>query len=387
MGVPSSALRGGVPSWTRSARRTCRTRPSSSLPGRSCGACATTSSRCASSTGRATTTGRGPRASSTRARRSRRPPREVAEETASRWCSGPAARAAVPHARGPREARALLGRAPGVGPVRRRRARRARPVPPVSPQEIDRAAWLSTDDAARRLTRQADRAPLEALVRERDEGRLATHVVVIARHGKAVARSAWHGDEQDRPLTPAGHAQGGARAGARGLRRRDDRHEPLGPLRPDDRALRDRLRPRHGQHRPPHRGAARAVPARVARTVRELLEAERSSVLCTHRPVLPTVLDVLGQHSRRPVANALPAHDPFLEPGEMIVATWHARPRGRASSRRRRSPRRCTETRGRRRRAGDVRTHDGAPSVGESPPTGRRRRADRRRRRFRAGSG
>ncbi len=81
------------------------------------------------------------------------------------------------------------------------------PVPPVSPQEIDRTAWLSADDAAQRLTRQADRAPLEALVREREEGRLATHVVVIARHGKAVARSAWHGDEQDRPLTPAGHAQ------------------------------------------------------------------------------------------------------------------------------------------------------------------------------------
>src|ERR671916_1680178 len=61
-------------------------------------------------------------------------------------------------------------------------------------------------------------------------------------------------------------------------------------------------------------------PSRVAATVRELLESERSSVLCTHRPVLPTVLDVLGQHSRRAVANALPAQDPFLEPGEMLVA-------------------------------------------------------------------
>ena len=51
-------------------------------------------------------------------------------------------------------------------------------------------------------------------------------------------------------------------------------------------------------------------------------------MLCTHRPVLPTVLDVLGQHSRRPVANALPAHDPFLEPGEMIVAHVARTPKG-----------------------------------------------------------
>jgi 8-oxo-(d)GTP phosphatase len=61
-------------------------------------------------------------------------------------------------------------------------------------------------------------------------------------------------------------------------------------------------------------------PSRVAATVRDLLVSGRSSVLCTHRPVLPTVLDVLGQHSRRAVANVLPSRDPFLEPGDLLVA-------------------------------------------------------------------
>ncbi|BDZ41521.1 hypothetical protein GCM10025865_08200 [Paraoerskovia sediminicola] len=61
-------------------------------------------------------------------------------------------------------------------------------------------------------------------------------------------------------------------------------------------------------------------PGRVGATVRELLEDDVSTVLCTHRPVLPTVLDVLGQHARRSVANALPTTDPFLEPGELIAA-------------------------------------------------------------------
>jgi 8-oxo-(d)GTP phosphatase len=195
------------------------------------------------------------------------------------------------------------------------------PVPPVSPQEIDGAEWLSTADAARRLTRPSDRAPLDALVREHEEGRLGTHVLVIARHGKAVSRTAWHGAEQERPLTPAGYAQAMALVpvlAAYGVEtvvtsRWDRCAQTIAPytraagLEP---ACSDHLS--EAQHE--------RSPARVARTVRELLESSTSSVLCTHRPVLPTVLDVLGQHSRRAVANALPTHDPYLDPGEMIVA-------------------------------------------------------------------
>ncbi|WP_454041597.1 NUDIX hydrolase [Cellulosimicrobium sp. Marseille-Q8652] len=195
------------------------------------------------------------------------------------------------------------------------------PVPPVSPQEIDAAAWLPVQDAARRLTRYADRTPLEALVRERDEGRLTTHVVVIARHGKAVTRGAWHGEERDRPLTPTGHAQAMALVpvlAAYGVEavvtsRWDRCAQTIAPY--ADAARLETVSSEHlgeAQHE--------RSPGRVARTVRELLETERSTVLCTHRPVLPTVLDVLGQHSRRAVANALPTQDPYLEPGEVIVA-------------------------------------------------------------------
>ncbi|MCB7135238.1 NUDIX hydrolase [Cellulosimicrobium marinum] len=203
------------------------------------------------------------------------------------------------------------------------------PVPPVSPQEIDDATWLSVPDAARRLTRYADRGPLDALVREDQEGRLDTHVVVIARHGKAVARGTWHGEEQDRPLTPAGHAQSvalvpvlaayGVEAVVTSRWERCARTiEPYGRAAGLEPVRSDHLS--EAQHE--------RSPARVARTVRELLEAGRSSVLCTHRPVLPTVLDVLGQHSRRAVANALPTRDPYLEPGEMIVAHVARTPRG-----------------------------------------------------------
>ncbi|MFF3066198.1 NUDIX domain-containing protein [Oerskovia sp. NPDC057915] len=195
------------------------------------------------------------------------------------------------------------------------------PVPPVSVDEIDDAVWLGVEEAARRVTRKADRGPLAALAEEFAQDRLATRVVVIARHGKAVTRAAWHGAEEGRPLTPAGHAQSVALVpvlAAYGVNavvtsRWNRCEQTISPY--AEAARLDRISIDHLSEAQHERS-----PSRVARTVRELLESDRSTVLCTHRPVLPTVLDVLGQHSRRPVANALPNRDPFLEPGEMLVA-------------------------------------------------------------------
>ncbi len=255
--------------------------------------------------------------------------REVAEETGKPVVLGvplPGLQYLTPEGRVKRvhywAARRASGRSDAGALAARAPSRRCRPrrstAPRGSPRTTPRGA--SPGRPTGRRSRRSCASVTRAGSRRTSSSSRATARPWRGRRGTATSRTA-----RSRPrATP----RGGARAGARGLRRRDDRHEPLGPLRPDDRALRDRLRPRHGQHRPPHRGAARAVPARVARTVRELLEAERSSVLCTHRPVLPTVLDVLGQHSRRPVANALPAHDPFLEPGEMIVAHVARTPKG-----------------------------------------------------------
>jgi 8-oxo-dGTP pyrophosphatase MutT (NUDIX family) len=195
------------------------------------------------------------------------------------------------------------------------------PVQPPTKDEVDQKAWLHVDDAAARLTREADRGPLEALVQAHGQGRLATHTVVIVRHGKAVTRAAWHGTEHDRPLTPVGHAQGSALVpvlAAYGVTSVvSSRWERCAAtIEPYVRAAhaRPELSDQLGE------AEHERSPSRVAATVRELLESGRSSVLCTHRPVLPTVLDVLGQHSRRAVANVLPTRDPFLEPGDLLVA-------------------------------------------------------------------
>ncbi|QAY64235.1 NUDIX hydrolase [Xylanimonas allomyrinae] len=256
--------------------------------------------------------------------------REVAEETSKPVVLGmplPGLRYRMPDGRWKTVSYWAAHRA---RPERHRHALAARQtVPPASPEEIDKVCWLDATDAVARLTRRADRKPLAALVEEFEQGRLATHAVVIARHGRALPRAAWHGEELGRPLTPIGYAHAAALVpvlASYGVSRVvSSRWERCAAtVAPYVKAA--ELRPWYSEHltETQHEQS----PARVARTVRQLLETPRSSVLCTHRPVLPTVLDVLGQHSRRSVADQLPPQDPFLEPGELLVAHVTHTPKG-----------------------------------------------------------
>ena len=201
-------------------------------------------------------------------------------------------------------------------------ALRARPpVPRASRDEIDQVRWYDVDAAAARLTRPADRAPLVELVNAYGKQRLDTRAIVVTRHGSARRRSAWRGTELDRPLTPAGARQadglvpivsgfGVARVVTSPWRRCADTVAPFAAAAQLPVELVEHLSETGND----------SSPARVAATVLDLLQWPGDSLLCTHRPVLPTVVDVLAQHTRRQVADALPQQDPFLRPGEVLVA-------------------------------------------------------------------
>ena len=194
------------------------------------------------------------------------------------------------------------------------------PVAPATRDEIDQARWFDADAAARRLTRPSDRAPLDALVEAHTRGRLDTRALVVVRHAAAHKRATWEGTEADRPLTSSGRAQASALVpmlSAFGVVRvvTSTWERCAETVAPYARAsgVAPVLAPgltesAHDDH-----------PARVAALVAELVGAREDTVLCTHRPVLPTVLDVVAQHSRREVANALPREDPFLKTAELLV--------------------------------------------------------------------
>lgn len=201
-------------------------------------------------------------------------------------------------------------------------ALRARPpAPHADAAEIDRWEWCDVAEASTRLTRAADRRPLDVLVETYAKDRLDTRALVVARHGQARKRSLWGGEDGDRPLTGLGLRQatamvpvlaafGVAHVVTSGWERCAATVAPYTRatgLTPD---VADALT--EAEHD--------ESPARVAALVRACLDERRDAVLCTHRPVLPTVLDVLAAHSRRAVADALPTRNPYLQPGEVLVA-------------------------------------------------------------------
>jgi 8-oxo-dGTP pyrophosphatase MutT (NUDIX family)/phosphohistidine phosphatase SixA len=186
--------------------------------------------------------------------------------------------------------------------------------------EIDDVVWVSTSTAAQLLTRATDRAPLDVLEDLWNRERLATHVLAVARHGRARRRSAHRGDEESRPLTAEGAQQAQALVpvlAAFGIAqvvtspwlrcvetvRPYAERTSVPVLRAD--ALTER--------------AASADPSTVRDLVADHLERPRDAVVSTHRPVLPLVIRTISGGCRRWTLGQLPASDPYLRPGEVLV--------------------------------------------------------------------
>ena len=159
--------------------------------------------------------------------------------------------------------------------------------------EIDEVAWLSAEDALVRLTYERDR---RTLVQARSLRR-RTHAVLVLRHALARPRKTWSKDDRRRPLGPAGAEQatalvpvlaayGASRVVTSGSTRCVDtvrpftEHAGLCPECDDGLSQED------------------ATPATVAAVVAELVAGDADAVLCTHRPVLPLVLEALGSPTR-----------------------------------------------------------------------------------------
>ena len=196
------------------------------------------------------------------------------------------------------------------------------PVHLAATEEVDHIKWLPATEVGAKLSHDHDREPLMTLLGEHQAGRLDTHAVVIVRHGKALPRENWFDpDDAGRPLTAYGQAHAAALVpilSAYGVRRvvssRWERCAATVAPYLEATGLKpwysDNLTEREHEK----------SPARVAATVLQLLNGKKSAVLCTHRPVMPTVLDVLSQHAKRSVADSLPNADPFLNPGDALVA-------------------------------------------------------------------
>ncbi|HET8594412.1 MAG TPA: NUDIX hydrolase [Intrasporangium sp.] len=199
--------------------------------------------------------------------------------------------------------------------------------------EIDALDWVDVRTAHERLDYSRDREQLRALVRAEREARLETWPLALVRHAKARPRDRWKGDDQLRPLTPAGAQQAVTIAGvlaAYGITRLVTSPSVRCSATLEPYAARAGLR-LHVKEGLSEEGYA-ADPAPAGRHLRALLRRATPAAVCSHGPVLPDLLGRLADlvADDHPCADAsreelAGAADDQMRKGEVLVCHLRGR--------------------------------------------------------------
>ncbi len=206
---------------------------------------------------------------------------------------------------------------------------RAKTAPlPVNPQEIDEVRWVPLRAAEALTTRQSDHVVLQALARHLTQGEMQTVPIIIQRHAAALSRAKWRKGEKTRPLNAKGKKQAEALPDL--LDAFDPRSIVTSPwkrctatVKPFARGTGLRVTQKDELTELGHE----KNPSRTAAVMDRVIQQASPVVVCTHRPVLPTVIEVAKQASSRSVGFELPRENPYLAAGEALVL--HTTPAGR----------------------------------------------------------
>ncbi|MDQ0735841.1 NUDIX hydrolase [Arthrobacter agilis] len=198
------------------------------------------------------------------------------------------------------------------------RTDRLRPVP--DGKEVDRVQWVSPEEARDMLSNPSDVEPLDALVAAHAAKDLQTWPLIVVRHAKAKPRSSWSRAEGDRPLAATGRRQ--AIAVSRLLQAWNPERVVSSPWERCVQTISPYVNQRSAKLKlvdalTEHDAARR--PGRAKAAVERVFDKRRPVALCTHRPVLPLVFAVLGDHMPAGLRQLLPVDDPYLAPGEAVI--------------------------------------------------------------------
>lgn len=193
--------------------------------------------------------------------------------------------------------------------------------PHADGHEVDQVRWVSIEKARKLLTNTTDLLPLKDFETLWLGGLLQTRPVIIARHAKAKPRSGWSAAEDERPLAGTGKRQ------AHSLARLLQAWAPSRVLSSPWLRCMQTVTPYANEHsiavkdkKSLSEAGAADHPKRTAKTVNSLFEKHVPTLLCTHRPVLTIVLDVVGGYLfSKKQRGHLPTGDLPLEPGDILV--------------------------------------------------------------------
>ncbi len=195
-------------------------------------------------------------------------------------------------------------------------------APTPDGKECDEIRWVPAAEAGPMLTNPGDQEPLDGLIELHEQRRLSTVPFLVLRHAKAKPRSSWSRAESERPLAATGKRQ--AKAVERLIVSWRPRHLESSPWRRCVETVAPYVK-RH-QHRIKYRKSltetrAREAPRKPGNRTFKSLEMLQPSLICTHRPVLPLVLDQIREWvGDTSIGEAIPASDPYLNPGAVLVA-------------------------------------------------------------------
>lgn len=186
-------------------------------------------------------------------------------------------------------------------------------------EEVSEVVWIKAEDAFTKLSYQHDKSLLQEMLDLRKNGMLKTKPLVILRHAHATPRTNYVGEDGKRPLLPEGKKQ------AKDLINLLDAYGPKRVLTSPWKRCKDTISPYAKSHkyRIIERGELSEMgnakgPARTAKVAKKLLSDARSSVLCTHRPTLPTITRILAAQAEPKLAKLI-LEAQALKPGDFIV--------------------------------------------------------------------
>ncbi|MFD5226619.1 NUDIX domain-containing protein [Microbacterium sp. NPDC058342] len=165
----------------------------------------------------------------------------------------------------------------------------------VPNSEISGVEWVSLKKARARLSYPVDVEILDCFAGLVDDGVLRTFPVIALRHAKAVGRRDWDGPDAARPLTDRGLRQAEALVAplrAFGVRRivTSDATRCLQTITPLERALGRSSRVTAKLSQDAWDDGTADIRSVIGRRVR----VRRPAVVCSHRPLLPTILSELA---------------------------------------------------------------------------------------------
>ena len=190
-------------------------------------------------------------------------------------------------------------------------------------EEVAKVDWKTPVEARALLTYSMDHEVLDNFLEIYEKGNHRTKAVIILRHAKATPRSDWKGgknvEDGYRPLLPEGFTQAKKLApllaafGAKRIitspwarcRTTVEPYAQSRKLRIIERSQLSELGNKNG-------------PKRTVKVVKDILKQNSTTILCSHRPALPTILEALEPLAKGLVKQEISmAGD--LRPAEMLV--------------------------------------------------------------------